>query len=502
MTEDRDAPLEPLRRSGARLLAGLLWLNVPVLLFAGLVIDSPDLWTATLAAALLALLPTVLVFGRDRHDASTRLALAVTAVCYPALFVFLFRGHLWQMDMHMYFFAALASLAVLCDKRAIVAAAGLTAVHHLLLNFVAPTWVFSGAEFTASGDVPRVLLHAAIVVMQTAVLLWLTDRLDRSIVAVALQAVSSDAARARSDEALATFQEAQRVEELRRAASEATERRRFVADEIEVRFGAIVGDLGRMSARLSESKAALSATLASTAERSQELRFSHERAKKDVEGMAADTEQLAASVNEVGRSSSATRETVSVGARVTRELPVKVAQLNSAVDAANGILRIISSIAGQSSILALNATIEAARGSGAHQGFAVVASEIKSLSEQTAGAVDQIARHLEEVRGAAASVAEAIAVASESVGAVDKSSETISRAVQEQVIATTDLAAMSEQIAQHVALAATEAHAMAESITAAREAMDETGRIASGMADCSKTLHDNVHNVLAELRAA
>jgi 1-acyl-sn-glycerol-3-phosphate acyltransferase len=79
--------------------------------------------------------------------------------------------------------------------------------------------------------------------MQTAVLLWLTNRLDRSIVAVALQAVSSDAARARSDEALATFQEAQRVEELRRAASEAAERRRFVADEIEVRFGAIVGDL-------------------------------------------------------------------------------------------------------------------------------------------------------------------------------------------------------------------------------------------------------------------
>ena len=132
----------------------------------------------------------------------------------------------------------------------------------------------------------------------------------------------------------------------------------------------------------------------------------------------------------------------------------------------------------------------------------VVANEIKSLSHQTAGAVDQIASHLEDIRGAVASVAQAIASASDSAGAVDRSAESIARVVQEQVVATGDLAAMSEQMKQHVALAARKAHAMAEAISAARSEMDETGRIASVMADCSQSLHDTVHNVLTELRAA
>lgn len=511
-----DLPLAKLRRSGARLLVGLFWANVPVLAAAGFALGSPDTVLVTGLALLLAIVPGALVFGMGRSDAATRLAIGATAVSYPALFVLLFRGHGWQMDMHMYFFAALASLAVLCDKRAILAAAGLTALHHLVLNFVAPGLVFAGVQWTAWGDVPRVLLHAAIVIMQTAVLLWLTERLQRAIVGLAGQAGTSDAlraeadaARARSEEALAALQEAQRADEARRAAEEqvraaqeAAERRRFVADKIEERFGAIVAELGSMAARLSESKEVLSATLAATVARSQELRNSHEQAERDVQAMAADTEQLSSSITRVSRSSDATRETVGNGARLAQELPAKVTQLDTTVDAANDILQIISTIASQSNILALNATIEAARGGKANQGFVVVANEIKSLSDQTAGAVDQIAAHLEDIRGAVTSVAKAIAAASESAVAVDKSAATIAEVVQEQVMATSDLAAMAEQIAQHVALAAREAHGMAEAISNAHSEMDETGRIAGIMADCSKNLHDTVHNVLAELRAA
>ncbi|HYD23727.1 MAG TPA: methyl-accepting chemotaxis protein [Croceibacterium sp.] len=516
MTTDRASPFNDLRRSGARLLAGLFWINVPVLWFAGLALGSANTGIVTLFAVLLSALPSVMVLGTDRYDASARLALGITAVSYPALFVFLFQGHLWQMDLHMYFFAALASLTVLCDKRAILAAAGLTALHHLVLNFSAPEWVFSGAEFTGWGDLPRVLLHAVIVIMQTAVLLWLTDRLQRGIVGLAGQAeasealrIEADAARARSDEALAALQEAQRADELRRAAEdqvraaqEAAERRRFVADEIEERFGAIVVELGQMAERLSNSKAALTATLSATVQRSAELRSSHEQAEKDVQAMATDTEQLAASIRMIGRSSDATRETVSASAQVARELPAKVADLDSTVDAANGILQLISNIASQSNILALNATIEAARGGQANSGFVVVAHEIKTLSQQTAGAVEQIAAHLEDIRGAVAAVAEAISTASVSASAVDQSAATIAQVVQEQVTATSDLAAMAEQMAQHVALAANEAHAMVESISTAHGEMDETGRIASVVADCTQNLHDTVHNVLAELRAA
>ena len=83
----------------------------------------------------------------------------------PALLLYATRGIEWQIDMHMYFFVALASLTVLCDLRPIIAGALLIAAHHLLLALVAPSWVFAGG-----GGIPRVLIHALAVVLQAGIL--------------------------------------------------------------------------------------------------------------------------------------------------------------------------------------------------------------------------------------------------------------------------------------------------------------------------------------------
>ena len=58
-----------------------------------------------------------------------------------ALLVWVARGPM-QIDMHMYYFAAYAMLAAFCDWRVIVVAAGVTALHHLGLNFLMPLAVF------------------------------------------------------------------------------------------------------------------------------------------------------------------------------------------------------------------------------------------------------------------------------------------------------------------------------------------------------------------------
>lgn len=160
-----DAALLAVRRPGARLLVIVWWLNVAALGVAGVAIGSPVAVSITVIAALLCVAPTWLVMVRNRVDAEARMAIALSGISLPALFVFLFQHHPWQMDLHMYFLVALAALIVLCDRRVILTCAGLIIIHHLVLNYVAPHAAFSG-----HGDLPRALLHAFIVALLTITL--------------------------------------------------------------------------------------------------------------------------------------------------------------------------------------------------------------------------------------------------------------------------------------------------------------------------------------------
>src|SRR4029077_16147859 len=91
-----------------------------------------------------------------------------------SFFPYLFAGHAWQVDMHMYFFAALACLVAYCDYRPIVAGTVAVALHHRVLNFILPA-----AAYPGGGDVGRVVLHAVILLIEAGVLIWLAHTLSR-----------------------------------------------------------------------------------------------------------------------------------------------------------------------------------------------------------------------------------------------------------------------------------------------------------------------------------
>lgn len=167
MTRTMDLTLDVLRVRAARTIGRVLWLHVPLVAGIGLLREQVVLVPAVMVLVLAAL---VEVSATRRPGAVS--GHVVTAFAYAAIIAIIvgqMNGHPWQIDMHMYFFAALAIVFALCSWPAILGFVGFVAVHHLVLTFGLSDYVFGGAP-----DLPRVLLDAVILVAEGAALGALT----------------------------------------------------------------------------------------------------------------------------------------------------------------------------------------------------------------------------------------------------------------------------------------------------------------------------------------
>ncbi len=166
-----------LRAGFARFMALLLWGHVPVIAVVawgmGQSAGLPVLFAAALALAYQVSWMTA------GTGPVTRYISGVALMGEPALLVFLLRGNPWQIDMHMYFFASLALLIAWCDWRAVALASVAIMLHHLALDLVLPMAVFPNGA-----DITRVAFHAAVVVLEGSVLVWISNRLVESFTRV------------------------------------------------------------------------------------------------------------------------------------------------------------------------------------------------------------------------------------------------------------------------------------------------------------------------------
>jgi urea transport system substrate-binding protein len=181
---------------------------------------------------------------------------------------------------------------------------------------------------------------------------------------------------------------------------------------------------------------------------------------------------IARSGDQVAAAKGATDRTVGDLARTDRT----VRSLAAAAERIGMVVKLIESIAAQTSLLALNATIEAARAGAAGRGFAVVAGEVKSLAQQTAKATGDIGAQIRDIQQAVEQTVTAIAAVSSSVTTMSDANRQLTGILDHQAVEIDRIGNRAESVAGTVA------NVLPEICTAVAQ-VEDTGHAVLGTAE-------------------
>ncbi|WP_304165913.1 methyl-accepting chemotaxis protein [Phenylobacterium aquaticum] len=416
------ANLADQRRFGDRVLLSALWAAAPVIGLATAAAKGPWLMTA-LGAAGLAGAATAL--NRIKPDApATRMSVAVALMGSVSLLVGGMAGRPWQVDLHMAYFAALASLILYCDWSAVAAGALAVGAHHLVLSFILPAAVFPGG-----GDLRRVLIHAVVLVIEAAALMWGSRSVAQMFDATAANLNQSreaqrEAEAAREAAEVARFAESHAADERQSLQFFVEEERLSVVNGLAEALGRLAqgdmgcqigaafppeyeqlradfnGAIGRLSGALTDIIAAASAIRSGAGQMTvaaDDLARRTERQAASLEETAAALDQITSTVRKTASGAEACSDVVlaargdaQTSGQVVAQAVNAMSEIETSSSQIGQIIGVIDEIAFQTNLLALNAGVEAARAGEAGKGFAVVAAEVRALAQRSAEAAKEI----------------------------------------------------------------------------------------------------------------
>lgn len=483
--------VEALRRRFGLALLGWVWANTALLAWAAAQFATVK---STPIVALSAVMSTATTFAWRSFGSSwlTRQISSATVTAQVMLLVYLFARHPYQVEIHLYFFAALAVLSAWLDWRIFATCTVAIALHHGLLS-----QIYSDAVFPGGSDPQRVLVHAVILVLQAIALAWLVERLRIAM------------AQAEADEALA--REAQHAaedarEDLAVATREAEQLRsailRNVAQEFETQVAAIASDVSMSVAALRGSARQMSASAKFLSQHCEVATRSSEDASSNVVAVTSATSQIAGTIVHIERRIAEAARIVASTTEKVENVLRKVDRLTMNAQDVGTIATMISTIAERTNLLALNATIEAARAGEYGRGFRVVAQEVKALSNQTAGCAGEILGRIDLIRRSGAEASDAIDTMNLTISALSGISHEVAQVMAEQSAATAGIAGNVHRAAEQTVKAS-------DTMQFVNRIADETGQVAHAIASSADDLSGRadeldaaVSRFLTQVRAA
>ncbi len=419
--------LDAIRHHTARALLGVAILHGALLALAGPVFDAQTGMAAVSALALAgAALLTFRIFG---VTVVTQLVIAVVLVGQVSIMVYSLSGHPWQPDSHMYYFAVLALLAGFCDWRPIAMGAGLTALHHLALQYALPA-----AVFYQGGSLLRVLLHAVVLIVETVFLMGYAMIMGRLL--------------ATNEGNLSLARETAERER------ETSGREKALADDLARRSGLLRQEIDGFNRQIAAAMAVLDGAREAMQSDARELAEASEQARREmavvsdasvsttqgIQHLTSASGELEQSIAEIGRNVTQSADGSKAAAELARRASNEIGQLAANGQSIGAVVELIRGIASQTNLLALNATIEAARAGEMGRGFAVVASEVKALASQTAAATDEVSARIGLMQTASERSQAVIREIVEAMSNVERLTDAIAVAVHQQDMATSEIA--------------------------------------------------------------
>ena len=294
------------------------------------------------------------------------------------------------------------------------------------------------------------------------------------------------------------------TQEAQNKASSAARRAELIrfADEFESAVGSIVANVSASAVQLESAAGTLTRTAESTQNLSSQVAGASEQSSSDMQSVAAATEELSASVDEIGRRVRESSDIAESAVRQAEQTDSRIGKLSRAAQEIGDVVKLITAIAEQTNLLALNATIEAARAGDAGRGFAVVASEVKSLASQTAKATDEISNHISGMQGATQESVAAIKEIGGTIGKISEISATIASAVEEQGSATQEIARSVQKVAQGTQASATDVMQVNRGATETGSASEEVLNSARTLSTESTRLREELDRFMGNIRAA
>ena len=241
-----------------------------------------------------------------------------------------------------------------------------------------------------------------------------------------------------------------------------------------------------------ESDAGSMAAAEETSRQSTAVATASEQASVNVQTVASAAEELSASTAEISRQIAHSTTSTTRAVSDAEQANTQIRNLAEAAQRIGDVVNLINEIAAQTDLLALNATIEAARAGEAGKGFAVVASEVKSLSNQTSKATDEIRAKIGEMQAATTQSVLAMQTVGRTIGDISEVSTAIASAVEQQ-------GAVTREIARNVQHASAGTEEVSSNVSGISQAAADTGLIATRVSGASQRISGEVNTLRAEV---